>query len=146
MKFKYAFQKIVDLKANEKTQAEWVFSSAVGVLRAEQHTLARLSEEKSELHERLIDESANPTPISQLMMVQSYMQHIDRQITRKSADVRVAERNVTVKQEQLVHKTLEEKIWFQARDKAKQTFVQLQLKKEQEELDDLATTRFKLMS
>jgi flagellar FliJ protein len=58
--------------------------------------------------------------------------------------VQSAKHNVSVKQEQLVHKTIEEKIWFQARDKAKQAFTALELKKEQEELDDIAITRYKM--
>ncbi|WP_409340975.1 flagellar export protein FliJ [Paenibacillus sp. MBLB4367] len=146
MKFKYGFQKIVDLKSNEKTQAEWVFSSAVGALRVEEQSLLELQERKRLLHDDMVNESAGRTSVSELMVHQTYIQHIDRQIHRKTKDVQSAKQNVSVKQEQLVHKTIEEKIWFQARDKAKQAFTALQLKKEQEELDDIAITRYKLMS
>jgi len=142
--FKYGFQKIVDLKSNEKTQAEWFFSSAIGALRLEEQSLSMLQEEKKRLHDDMVNEAVSRTSVSELLVHQTYIQHIDRQIRRKTKDVQSAKHNVSVKQEQLVHKTIEEKIWFQARDKAKQAFTALELKKEQEELDDIAITRYKM--
>lgn len=144
MTFKYGFQKIVDLKSNEKTQAEWFFSSAIGALRLEEQSLSMLQEEKKRLHDDMVNEAVGRTSVSELLVHQTYIQHIDRQIRRKTKDVQSAKHNVSVKQEQLVHKTIEEKIWFQARDKAKQAFTALELKKEQEELDDIAITRYKM--
>ncbi|RAV22707.1 flagellar export protein FliJ [Paenibacillus contaminans] len=144
MTFKYGFQKIVDLKSNEKTQAEWFFSSAIGALRLEEQSLSMLQEEKKRLHDDMVNEAVSRTSVSELLVHQTYIQHIDRQIRRKTKDVQSAKHNVSVKQEQLVHKTIEEKIWFQARDKAKQAFTALELKKEQEELDDIAITRYKM--
>ncbi|MGV2795025.1 flagellar export protein FliJ, partial [Clostridium perfringens] len=38
MRFRYVYQKVVDLKSNEKTQAEWMLSAAVGILQAEQYS------------------------------------------------------------------------------------------------------------
>ena len=39
LSFRYSLQKIVDLKKNEKTQAEWILSHAMGVLQEEEHSL-----------------------------------------------------------------------------------------------------------
>lgn len=36
MRFHYTFQKVVDLKGNEKTQAEWMLSTALGELQAQE--------------------------------------------------------------------------------------------------------------
>ena len=38
-KFRYAYQKIADLKTSEKTQAEWLLSTAVGMLHTEEDSL-----------------------------------------------------------------------------------------------------------
>ena len=45
-KFRYAYQKIVDLKTSEKTQAEWLLSTAVGKLHTEEDSLNRLYQER----------------------------------------------------------------------------------------------------
>ena len=45
-KFRYAYQKIADLKTSEKTQAEWLLSSAVGKLHTEEDSLNRLYQEE----------------------------------------------------------------------------------------------------
>ncbi|MEC0268507.1 flagellar export protein FliJ, partial [Paenibacillus anseongense] len=39
MQFRYSFQQIVDLKNNERTQAEWILSEAMGQLRNEETNL-----------------------------------------------------------------------------------------------------------
>ena len=42
MRFRYSLQKIVDLKANETKQAEWLLSDAVGRLSEAEHSLQEL--------------------------------------------------------------------------------------------------------
>lgn len=146
MRFRYSFQKIVDLKSTEKTQAEWMLSTAVGKLHQEESFLSELQTEKMSVQQGLAQTSANPTPVSELILFQSYLEHIDHRITNKSEDVRVAQRNVVAGQEQLTAKMLEEKVWSKAREKAKMNFTAMVLKKEQEELDELATVRHKRLS
>ncbi|MDT2194809.1 hypothetical protein [Paenibacillus larvae] len=46
MKFQYAFQQIVDLKENERSQAEWHLSEAIGLFNREQKNLLHLHEKK----------------------------------------------------------------------------------------------------
>lgn len=49
MRFHYTFQKVVDLKGNEKTQAEWMLSSALGELQAQEKSLDELIGQRSTL-------------------------------------------------------------------------------------------------
>lgn len=146
MRFRYSFQKIVDLKSNEKTQAEWVLSHAVGKLREEEATLSELHSEKMSLQADLSNASLNAMSVSDLMHYQTYLNHIDRQITRKDADVRAAQQHVVTRQQQLSSKMVEEKVWTTARDKAKQLFSHAVQKKEQDTLDEIATMRHKHLS
>lgn len=143
MRFRYSYQKIVDLKENEKTQAEWILTSAVGKLREEEKSLHCLRTEKEELHDRLNRTAEVRTTASQLMSYQSYINHLDQKIELKSADVRHAERNVVQKQQLLASRTMEEKVWNQAREKAYQQHRMLLMKKEQETLDEMAVSRHK---
>jgi flagellar protein FliJ len=146
MRFRYTFQKIVDLKNNEKTQQEWMLSSAVGKLKEEESTLSELERQKLELQREIQSTSADRTKVSDLMVYQSYMSHIDTQIVKKNGDVRNAQSRVVKQQEALSAKMVEEKIWSNAREKAKQVYLTGALKKEQESLDEIATNRHKKLS
>jgi flagellar FliJ protein len=141
--FHYSLQKIVDLKANEKTQAEWILSHAVSILQDEEHQLNSLNSERSELHEDIsstVEISAN---ISQLRLYQSYMNHLESQISKKKLDIHHAEQNVMVKKVHLTDKMIDEKVWSNAKDKAKWNFEAIQRTKEQQILDEMATNRHK---
>lgn len=146
MRFRYAFQKIVDLKTNEKTQAEWVLSSAVGHLKSEEETLQSLHSEKEDVHNLLNNSASVTTTVSQLMVYQQYLEHLDQQIENKVHAVYSAQRNVEEKQERLTVKMVEEKVWNKAREKAFRNHSALVLKKEQEALDEMAVTRHKRSS
>jgi flagellar FliJ protein len=141
--FRYPLQKIVDLKANEKTQAEWVLSHALGILQEEEHSLHSLHSEKSEIHEDLSKVVGSSANISQLRTFQNYMTHLDNKIMKKSVDVKQAEQNVVHKKDHLSDKMMDEKVWSKAKDKARMIFDALERSKEQQVLDEMATTRHK---
>ncbi|MDO3681266.1 flagellar export protein FliJ [Paenibacillus ehimensis] len=146
MRFRYAFQKIVDLKINEKTQAEWMLSEAIGKMRAEESSLAELEKAKYEMQEELHKSSSQVTTVSNLLMLQSYVNHIDGRIQLKHRDVQAAKTIVQLKQDDLTGKMLEEKVWTKAKERAFQHFSSEVLKKEQNQLDEMATNRFKRLS
>lgn len=146
MGFRYAFQKIVDLKSNEKTQAEWILSGAVTRLQGEEQTLYDLQAERDSVHQQINSSSGQSITISKLQMLQQYLEHLDQRIQAKSQDVERAHRNVIQTREHLTEKMTEEKVWNRARDKAKQSFQSMVLKRDQDALDELAAARYKLMT
>jgi flagellar FliJ protein len=146
MKFRYSFQKIVDLKNNEKTQAEWVLSEALGRLRTEETSLSHLSEQKMELSQQIADQSESSTTISQMLILQNYMNHLDHQIVKKNEDIELAQHVVVTKKEHLSEKMIDEKVWVKAREKAYNQFQMVAGRKEQEVLDEISTNRFKRLS
>lgn len=143
MGFRYPLQKIVDLKTNEKTQAEWILSHAMSVLQEEELSLHSLHSEKSEIHADLISVVGISANISQLRTFQSYITHLDHRITKKVKDVERAEQNVVHKKGHLSEKMMDEKVWSKAKDKAKMIFEGIERTKEQQILDEMATTRHK---
>ncbi|MFC5448340.1 flagellar export protein FliJ [Paenibacillus aestuarii] len=146
MKFRYSFQQIVDLKNNERTQAEWVLSEAIGCLRNEETHLQNLFEEKTQIHNHMVDAAVNSTSISDVRLLQNYLNHLDQQISRKHQDIKNAKQVVDVKQEHLSQRMQDEKVWTKAREKAYQQFQAFVAKKEQESLDEMATNRFRRLS
>ncbi|OCT13815.1 flagellar export protein FliJ [Paenibacillus pectinilyticus] len=146
MSFRYSFQQIVDLKNNERTQAEWILSEAMGQLRNEETNLHGLVEQKENLHNEMVRAATHASTISNMLMLQSYMNHVDKQIARKHQDVRHAQHVVTQKQDHLSEKMIDEKVWSKAREKAHNQFRAMVAKKEQEALDEMATNRFRRLS
>lgn len=143
MNFRYSFQQIVNLKNNERTQAEWILSEAMGQLRSEETSLHGLFEQKESLHNEMADVSSSSVPISKMMMMQSYLDHVDQQIARKHLDVQQAKHVVLKKQEHLSERMIDEKVWTKAREKAYNQFQTFVAKKEQLALDEMATNRYK---
>jgi flagellar FliJ protein len=146
MKFKYSFQQIVKLKNNEKTQAEWILSEALDRLRTEETSLYDLSEKKLELSEQLADVSESATTISQMLVYQNYLNHLNQQILKKNVDVQLAQNVVVKKQEHLSEKVIDEKVWTKARERAYSQYKVESGRKEQDVLDEISTNRFKRLS
>jgi len=141
MRFRFSLQKVVDLKGNQKTQAEWMLSEAIGKLREEQLSLAELHQEKQTSQEQLRLSAAQPTAIVQLQLLQQYIDHLENLIERKNADLAAAQMNVDGKQQVLLEKTIDEKVWLKAREKAYVQFQAFSQKKEQEQLDEMVSNR-----
>ncbi|WNR46646.1 flagellar export protein FliJ [Paenibacillus roseipurpureus] len=146
MSFRYSFQQIVDLKNNERAQAEWILSEAMGQLRNEETNLHGLFEQKESLHNDMVQASMHSVSISNMLMMQNYMNHVDKQIAKKHQDVRHAQVVVSQKQNHLSEKMIDEKVWTKAREKAHNQFQLMIAKKEQDALDEMATNRYKRVS
>ncbi|MEC0123879.1 flagellar export protein FliJ [Paenibacillus pabuli] len=142
MKFRYHFQKVVDLKSNEKTQAEWMLSTAIGKLQTEEEHLLQLMNDKRELIDVIQSATESKASVSSIQEMQRYVHHLDECILRKNSDVRHAQVNVQRNQTFLNGKMMDEKVWLGARDKAKIKFQQEMLLREQNDLDEMATVRF----
>ncbi|MBW4083245.1 flagellar export protein FliJ [Paenibacillus sp. S150] len=146
MRFHYTFQKVVDLKGNEKTQAEWMLSSALGELQAQERSLEELTAQRSTLMQSLQQAAEQKTPMAKLREMQDYVDYLDHCIARKHLDISRAHLEVRHKQDQLSTKVLDEKVWLKARDKAQTAFQQSMILREQNELDEIATVRFAMKS
>lgn len=141
MRFRFPLQKIVDLKGNEKTQAEWLLSQALSKLRDEELNLMELNNEIAMQHTQLIRSSEKPTPLMDIQYIQEYIVHLERRIELKQADVQQARVNVQGKQSILMDRSVDEKVWVKAREKAFNVFTATSLKKEQQDMDELASSR-----
>ncbi|GAA0134148.1 hypothetical protein YSY43_09880 [Paenibacillus sp. YSY-4.3] len=142
MKFRYVYQKVVDLKSNQKTQAEWMLSAAVGHLQAEQRSLELLEEDKLRTFSAIQSAMENKASMIELQELQRYMDYLENCIESKQGDIRRAEVNVEKKKAVLNGKMLDEKVWLKAKEKAKHKFQHEMLLREQNELDEIATVRF----
>lgn len=141
-RFRYAYQKVVDLKSSEKTQAEWLLSAALGILHSEESILQKLYEERAEWCQRLQDASQTAVPLSEILVMQQYVDHMDVCIMRKLTDIKKAQREVDERRAFLSDKMKDEKVWLKSKERALDRFRAVVQLKEQNELDELATVRF----
>ncbi len=142
MTFRFSLQKIVDLKGNQKRQAQWHLSDAITALHKEQTSLTALLNEQRLQQSRIQEAAGKPTPILQLQELQDYAEHLQRRIESQSREVNRAQGHVDSKQQQLIECSRDEKVWQKAREKAYVAHHALELKREQETLDEVATMRF----
>jgi len=140
--FHYSFQKVVDLKSSQKTQAEWMLSSALGALSAEEKSLHELRDTKQEWEDRLQAASQRAVPLAELQIIGQYLDYLQACIESKLLDVKKAERVVEQNRSKLADRMKDEKVWLKAKDHAMDRFRQALQLKEQNELDEMATVRF----
>lgn len=140
--FKYTFQKIVDLKGSEKTQAEWILSDSLAELRAEQTVLEQILLEQRNWEQKLEQSVLEATPLSDVLIINHYLDYCSKQINLKQKDVRRAEHKVFLKRQDLASKMKEEKVWHKAKEHALDKFKYDMQLKEQNELDEMASIRF----
>ncbi|MFS0727842.1 flagellar export protein FliJ [Paenibacillus sp. 1P07SE] len=141
-KYHYPYQKIVDLKTSEKTQAEWILSTALGKLQDEEQTLHGLRREKALRQEEMLHSAAQVVSLSELRISQDYIRFLDECIERKLEDVSSAKRDVEISQSKLTDKMMDEKVWLKAKEKSTFRFRQELLLREQNELDEMASVRY----
>jgi flagellar FliJ protein len=146
MRFHYTFQKVVDLKGNEKTQAEWMLSSALGELQAQERSLEELTFQRSAIMLSLQNAAEHKASMVKIREMQEYVEYLDKCIVRKHTDISYAHQEVQTQQDHLSTKVLDEKVWLKAKDKAETLFQQNMTLREQNEMDEMATVRFAMKS
>ncbi|MFD2116829.1 flagellar export protein FliJ [Paenibacillus yanchengensis] len=140
--FQFVFQKIVDLKSSEKTQAEWLLSNALSTLHTEEHTLEQLQASKAEWEQQMLLATQNGASLAEIQLFQHYIEHLYTKIEAKLIDVKKAQFAVYNSRHELGERLKDEKVWLKTKERAKQQFDHSLKLKEQNELDELATARF----
>lgn len=142
LKFRYPYQKIVDLKANQTTQAQWMLSEAIGKLHEEQVSLNRLHADRAACQQQMDRASVQTISVSELLTFQHYMEYLDYRIVQQNVELQSAEADVRRNQQQLSTRLVDEKVWVTLKDKAKAQFEAWVLQREQQQLDEMATARY----
>lgn len=140
--FQFAFQKVVDLKSSEKTQAEWILSNDLSLLHNEQSTLDQLQANQTEWEHQLVLATQNGASLAEVQLFQQYIDHLCTKIQAKLMDVKKAQQAVYNSRNELAECVKDEKVWLKAKERAKEQFDHSLKLKEQNELDELATARF----
>jgi len=141
-RFKYTFQKIVDLKGSEKMQAEWLLSDAITLLRQEEDALEAFQLEQQKWEQKLENAVQQATPLAEVLTINQYIEYYTQSIQQKHEDIVKANTVVEQRREQLALRLKDEKVWDKAKEKALIRFQSEVQLKEQNELDEMASIRF----
>jgi flagellar FliJ protein len=141
MRFVYPFQQIVDLKTNEKKQAESELSEAINNLNVVELEMNELKKtqwhQKQDLHE-LASEGVS---VAHLLQKQQYIDFLEDRIQQSLKRMSLAEQAVEDTRKMLTDRMVDEKVWLQTKEKAKVAFQTSMLQIEQNQLDEMATMR-----
>ncbi|HZG84399.1 flagellar export protein FliJ [Paenibacillus sp.] len=141
MKFVYPFQKVLDVKTNEKKEAESRLAEAFGALREAESELREAAGEKERAQTRLAEEALGALAMAEVIASQRYIDYLDERIKAAERKMREAERRVAELRERLTDKSMDEKIWLNAKDKALAEHRKEAERRLQHELDEMATAR-----
>jgi len=141
MKFMYAFQKVLDVKTNEKKQAESLFSQAIGAMSQAERDLSDLMLAKYRLQEKLAGDATQGRPMAEMIAGQRYVDHLEERIRDAKGKLLEAEKRVNELRERLTDRSVDEKVWLNMKDRAHAVFRAEAERKAQYELDEMATMR-----
>lgn len=141
MRFHYPLQKIVDLRTNQRTQAEWVLSEAMNLFQQEQETQQRLYEQLEGIQHEMDQVIKEASSISKIQLLQENIIFLQNQLVEQQERVKMSEQLIGKSQQNLTNKMQDEKVWTTTKDKAHVRFVSNLLKKEQQEMDEMAGMR-----
>jgi|SRR5690625_1604061 len=142
MGFHYPLQKIVDLKANERTQAEWVLAEAFGIVNQLQRSLQQMERERTRWIEQINQATQQSTPIAKMQLLYRHLDYLDEQVMRKTEQLTEATTKVEQNRAMLGEKMVTEKVWLKAKENAYSVYKYEYERREQQAVDELVNARF----
>lgn len=140
MKYKFAFQKVLDVKEKEKEVAKEEFGSSKQRQIELDRKLAGLESEKDKIYHQF--NQVNRKAVWEILEVHEELQHVDQQVKRLTQQSEQLHLEVEHKQIVLFEKTKEAKVWNLWKDKSKKEFIKQQERIEQAMLDEMAILRY----
>lgn len=141
MKFVYSFQKVLDLKTNEKKQAESELSRSIAAMAEAERRLSELMLEQYRTQEQLVEQAALKYSASGMATAQQYIDYLEEQIQRAKRAILTAEQRVNEHRQLLTDRTVEEKVWIKSRERAYSAFRAESERRAQYEMDEMALMR-----
>jgi len=140
--FHYPFQKILDLKENEKEFAQIQMAEAIkqqeASLRKSQEIYRKIIEIENE---KKLKQQAGVN-IFELRMLENYIDQLKEQLLSAELELAKTESNVTKTQSDLRLKVQEEKTWVNLKNQQRSQFEEKEKLLEQTFFDEMAANRF----
>lgn len=140
--FNFRFQKILDLKENEKGFAQLQMADAIKQQEAGYLRNEAIYQKIIEAEHLVKAKQEGGVNISELRMLVNYIQQLQEQLLASNRELELLQSHVARTQTQLQRKAQEEKTWDNLKQQKHSQFVEHNKTTEQNFFDELASTRF----
>lgn len=144
--FNFRFQKILDLKENEKGFAQIQMADAMKKEQAGHQKSEAISAKIAEAESLKKEKEQGGINISELRMLELYIHQLQEQSVSSSRELEYLKSNVSKSQTQLQNKAQEEKTWGNLKQQETAKFQERNKVREQNFFDEMASTRFYRLS
>ncbi|WP_422121920.1 flagellar export protein FliJ [Planococcus sp. X10-3] len=140
--FNFRFQKILELKENEKGFAQVQMADAIKKEQAGHQKSLEITDKLSEAEHLKKEKQLSGTNIAELRMLEMYINQLQEQSTMTNRELEFLQGNVSRSQNQLQQKAQEEKTWGNLKEQELGKFQEEKKIEEQNFFDELASARF----
>lgn len=145
-KFRFSFQKILDLKENEKEFAQLQMANAI---KKQEESQRR----KDEIYQKIIttqnlmnEKQSCGVNVFELRMLENYVDQLKEQLMNSSRELENSQTLVSKSQNNLRMKMKEEKTWVNLKEKKLSEFIEQSKLIEQNLFDEMASIRYYRMT
>jgi flagellar FliJ protein len=140
--FNFRFQKILDLKVNEKDFAQIQMGDAIKRQEIGHRKNVEIYNKINDLERLKKEKQQNGINISELRMLENYIHQLQEQSVFSNRELVHLQTNVSKTQNHLQQKAQEEKTWGNLKQQERTLFEEQSKVAEQNFFDELASTRF----
>ena len=140
--FNFRFQKILELKENEKGFAQIQMADAIKKEQAGYQKSRAITDKLQEAVSLRGEKQQGGINIAELRMLEMYISQLQEQSTMTNRELEYLQGNVSKTQNQLQQKAQEEKTWGNLKEQELSRFQEEKKVQEQNFFDELASTRF----
>jgi flagellar protein FliJ len=141
MSYQFPLQRILDYKEKEKQQAQQEFGLSLQKKEDVEQEILRLVQKKEQVESQLYQPDRGYKAM-ELVECQRYIDRINDQVSSLQRHLRRAQKDVEKKQQLLMEKSKDEKIWNEWKTRLIEQDRQSRHKQEQDMLDELASIRY----
>ena len=137
MKFKFSYQKLLDIKKKQEDQKSLEVVAAEDVLKKAKVNFEKLKLEKGSILNQKFNKSTNPTT---LMLANSYVYKINNKLEAQKIKINKEETNLDKKRKELFEMTKSRKILDKLKESSFKKFMINETRKDQKEIDEISAT------
>ena len=137
MKFKFSYQKLLDIKKKQEDQKSLEVVAAEDVLKKAKVNFEKLKLEKGSILNQKLNKSTSPTT---LMIANSYVYKINNKLEAQKIKINKEETNLDKKRKELFEMTKSRKILDKLKESSFKKFMINETRKDQKEIDEISAT------
>lgn len=140
--FNFQFQKILDLKGNEKDLAKMKMADAIKREEEGYRKNEVIYNKMAEIENLKKEKQKQGIHISELRMLDHYIQQLQVELDRSNRELKLLQSNVARSKTQLQKKAQEEKTWVNLKNDQRSKYDEQSKLAEQNFFDEMASNRF----